>query len=208
MRNSLHAILTMLLGLLLFISTGCVGPKVSSTAVGYDTVKIKPAPFDRLAIRLLPSDAEAHNTLKGQPVGDALTKAVSKILQEQPCPKDVHVLGPSESPADPVLLEIRVMKVHNADRWERYKYMDQSSVDLTGRLVDTKHDAVLSLWSKARRSAGGPMGLGGPLVPSDEDLLETLVGWVAEDISAHVAELCVKHLAGKVGGTLSWSGFD
>lgn len=193
MRNSLHAMLAMLLGLLLFISTSCVGPKVSSTAVGYDTVKIKPAPFDSLSIRLLPSDAAVHNTLKGQPVGDALTKAISKVLQERPCPKDVHILGPLESPADPVLLEIRVMRVRNADRWERAKFMDQSAVDLTGRLIDTKNDALLSLWSKTRRSTGGHIGLGGLLVPSDEDLLEALVGWVAEDISAHVAELCVKH---------------
>lgn len=188
MQSSLKT--SLVVALLVVLSIGCAGPKISSSTRGYEIAWAKPASFNGLAVRLIPSDEAFRNGLAGQSIGEALTKAIEKEVQGVSCVKLVHSLVPFEAPADPVLLEVRVMRVYNANRAQRAQGFELSELSVAGRLVDTAHDNLISIWSKTRRGTGGLLGIGGFLVPSDEDLLQSLVEWVVEDVSAHVTAFC------------------
>jgi hypothetical protein len=181
-----------LLGLFVFVVTGCAGPKISSSTGGFEILWAKPGPPESLAIRLIPSDEAFRNTIAGKSIGEVLVEGVHKALEGNSCLKTMKVLVPFEPPETPFLLEVRMIGIYNGNRGNRAQGFDSSSVVVAGRFVDVKRDIAISIWSKSREGTGGLLGLGGFLVPADEELLQSLVSWVAEDIAVHVKALCTQ----------------
>ncbi|MGH7466601.1 MAG: hypothetical protein ACRENP_01310 [Longimicrobiales bacterium] len=157
-----------------------------SSAYGTDAVWNSRPARAAVTVRLLevPPRTDTTTVPEGNNVYTAqLLTGLVEQLRQAALFDDVQPGNATTEPTTPLLLEVRLIRVYDADWASRaLTSYSESSATVVGRLIDRSTDRVLTTFQRSRGGQGGMLGMGGWLTASSDDMARAHINWIATDI--------------------------
>jgi len=168
---------------LMILLFGCTGPKFMSR--GIKTADIKPTIPSHKDLSLRVNSFlvnSATETWNNKLAGQLFTEILIGKLKDKDLFNNIIVVSADESAKTDLLLEITLENMVKKGWWERSRNGRDSSVTVTGRVIDVSQDTILLLFAKDRSGSGGLLGSGGLFTAGEKTMLKKLMEWLTEDV--------------------------